>query len=129
MRGVMNDMENPMPADTRVSVSLAQLRAELTGLELRLVDRLNGALQNKADRAIVEQLSTRVSDHQARVQQLEATTVRREGPIVHEIEDHAVQLTNLQAVAGYKKWLWAQTIALASIAIALVAFIADNGGV
>lgn len=109
-----------MEPDTRVSVSLAQLRSELVAMELRIVDRLNGALANKADRAIQEQLAQRVADQQARLQQLEATTVKREGPIVKEIEDHGRQLTNLQAVAGYKKWLWAQTVALAGIALAII---------
>lgn len=120
--------EMTTPNDPRVSVSLSTLRAELTGLELRLVDRLNGALANKADRAILEQVMARQSDGLSRLAILETKAVLRDGPIVHEIEDHGRQLTNLQAVAGYKKWLWAQTVALVAIAIPLIVVIA-NGGV
>jgi hypothetical protein len=124
----MSDMENPMPGDTRVSVSLAQLRAELTSLELRLVDRLNGALLNKADRVIVEQHSQRLSDFGARLQNLENTVVKRDGPIVQKVEAIDQDITSLKTVAGYKKWLWAQTIALTGIALAVVGLLAQNGG-
>lgn len=125
----MSEMENPMPGDTRVSVSLAQLRAELTSLELRLVDRLNGALLNKADRAIVEQHSSRIADIGARVQNLEANTVKRDGPVIQKVEAIDQDITSLKTVAGYKKWLWAQTVALGGIAIAVIGMLAQNGGV
>ena len=117
-----------MPADTRVSVSLAQLRAELTSLELRLVDRLNGALLNKADRVIVEQHSQRLSDFGARLQNLENTTVKRDGPIVAKVETIDQDITSLKTVAGYKKWLWAQTVALAGIALAILGIWIQSGG-
>lgn len=122
-------MENPTPGDTRVSVSLAQLRAELTSLELRLVDRLNGALLNKADRVIVEQHSQRLSDYSARLQNLENTAVKVDGPVVAKVNSIDQDITSLKTVAGYKKWLWAQTIALSGIALAVVTLIAQNGGV
>lgn len=44
----------------RVSVARATLRAELSDLELRLVDRINVALEKTADRAMVEALDKRV---------------------------------------------------------------------
>lgn len=45
----------------RISLSRETLRAELSQLELRLVDRLTGALATKADVAIVDQLEIRVA--------------------------------------------------------------------
>jgi hypothetical protein len=119
--------EESTPPEQRVTISLSTLRAELSGLELRLVDRLNGALANKADRTVQEQLSTQLSDARSRISLLEANTVKREGPVVHMVEDHTKQLTNLQAIAGYKKWLWAQTVALAGIAIAIIGVLAKDG--
>lgn len=109
------------PPDTRVSVSLAQLRAELTAMELRIVDRLNGALANKADRAIQEQLSQRVSDYGSRITTIENTMLKNDGPLVLMVASHEKQLVSLQSVAGYKKWLWAQTVALVAIAVPLIA--------
>src|SRR5262245_57854248 len=41
-------------------VPLETLRAELNGLELRLVDRINAAMEKKADLAHLEQLEARV---------------------------------------------------------------------
>ena len=120
-------MSTPEPAaDTRVSVSLSTLRAELVSLELRLVDRLNGALANKADRVLLEQVISRQSDGLARLQKLESRAVMREGPLMLELEDHAKQLTNLQAVSGYKRWLWAQTVALIAIAIPVIVYALDQ---
>lgn len=46
---------------TRLSVSVETLRAELGALELRLVDRINDALDKKADQAVLEQLERRVA--------------------------------------------------------------------
>lgn len=47
--------------EERISVARSELRAELTDLELRLVDRLSKALESKADSAIVHQLDARVN--------------------------------------------------------------------
>lgn len=112
-------METPGP-DQRITVSLSTLRAELGSLELRLVDRMNGALANKADRAILDQVVARQADGLSRLSILETRAIVRDGPVVHEIEEHAKQLTNLQAISGYKRWLWAQTFALCGIAAAVV---------
>lgn len=117
----MPDDGAPAP-DGRITVSLSTLRAELTSLELRLVDRLNGALQNKADRAIVEQHSSRIADIGVRLQALENTTVKRDGPIVQKVEAIDSDITSLKTVAGYKKWLWAQTVALIAIAVPVLVF-------
>lgn len=114
------------PNDQRVTVSLSTLRAELTSLELRLVDRLNGALQNKADRVIVEQHSQRLSDISARLQQVESTSLKSDGPIVRMVNENTDAIKALQAVAGYKKWLWAQSIALAAIAIPVIVIAATS---
>lgn len=104
---------------TRVSVSLSTLRAELGALELRLVDRLNGALQNKADRAIVEQHTQRLSDMSSRILAIENTVVKRDGPVVQKIEAIEGELASLREVGKYKRWLWAQTAVLGGIAVAL----------
>jgi hypothetical protein len=120
-------MAEETPPETRVSISLSTLRAELTSLELRLVDRLNGALANKADRNVLDQISARQSDGLSRLAILEQKAVLSDGPLVQQVADHAQQLQNLQAVGGYKKWLWAQTVALIAIAIPLVLFILQDG--
>ena len=46
---------------TRVNISLDTLRAELAQLELRIVDRLTGALDKKADQAHVDGIEGRVA--------------------------------------------------------------------
>lgn len=104
----MTEME---PAgEMRVSVSLAQLRAELTGLELRLVDRLNGALESKADKETLNLL-----------QQQCVSTVDR-------ISHMEQEMVSLHEIAKYKKWLWAQTVALAAIAVPVIGYVANQLG-
>lgn len=114
------------PVDPRVSVSLSTLRAELVSMELRLVDRLNGALANKADRAILEQVAARQSDGLARLVVLEQKAVLKDGPIVQKIEALDTEMTSLREIGKYKKWLWAQTAALVGIAIPMVALFIDH---
>lgn len=139
------------PPEQRVTISLATLRAELTSLELRLVDRLNDALANKADRAIVEQHSTRLSELGARVQGLEGYAVKRDGPVIQQIAKMESDLLTLQQravtqdsplvdeieelrqanislaeVGKYKRWIWAQTVALVGISIGVLAFFLDH---
>jgi glutathione S-transferase len=111
----------------RVSISLAQLRAELGALELRLVDRLNEAIAHKADLGIVTAVEQLVYANVNRLIQLESTVVRHQ-EIDEEVADIKKQLGQLQSVAGYKKWLWAQTIALAAIAVAVFTALADHVG-
>lgn len=48
-------------SDERITVSRETLRAELSQLELRLVDRLTHALDTKADQAVLEQAVARVA--------------------------------------------------------------------
>lgn len=122
----MGEMEPGMDHEQRVSVSLSTLRAELTGLELRLVDRLNKQLENKADRAPMELLQKEVSHSATRLLQVEQTMVRREGPFEQRIRDLENVVDALSVVAGYRKWLWAQTIALLAIAVPVVFFILDH---
>ena len=117
-------MEHPL--DTRVSVSLSQLRAELTAMELRLVDRLNGALAQKADRIIQEQISERVNKNDARLTILEQRAVTQDSPILGEIEELRQANLALSEVGKYKRWLWAQTFALAGISIGIIAFLVDH---
>lgn len=112
--------------NTRVSVSLSTLRAELGSLELRLVDRLNGALQNKADRAVLDQVVARQSDGLSRLSLLEASAVRREGPIINRLETVEEEMTGLKEVGKYKRWLWAQTIALVAIAVPVLLYAIDS---
>ena len=120
----MSQLEGP--PDQRVTISLSTLRAELGALELRLVDRLNGALINKADRAVLDQVVARQADGMSRLSVLEQTVVKREGPIVSLIDEHERAINDLRAVAGYKRWLWAQTIALVGIAVPLAAVVIDH---
>lgn len=98
--------------DSRVSVSLSQLRAELTGLELRLVDRLNGALVNKADRAIQDQLVANLSDVRSRLTIMESKALVKDGPLAQMVEAHQVEMAQLRSLANYKRWIWAQSVAL-----------------
>lgn len=64
------------------------LRAELGQLELRLVDRLAGALESKADSKLVEQ-------HDARIASLELSRAARENlPI--EIGEHEKRIGRLE---------------------------------
>lgn len=114
--------ERDTPTDTRVTVSLSTLRAELVSMELRLVDRLNGALANKADRAILDQVVTRQSDAIARLVILEQKAVVQDSPLVQKMIDLDSEMNNLREMGKYKKWLWAQTIALAAIAVPIVGF-------
>ncbi|MDH4341244.1 MAG: hypothetical protein OEW47_12895, partial [Thermoleophilia bacterium] len=108
------------------SVSLSQLRAELTAMELRLVDRLNGALAQKADRIIQEQISERVNKNDARLTILEQRAVTQDSPILGEIEELRQANLALSEVGKYKRWLWAQTFALAGISIGIIAFLVDH---
>lgn len=112
--------------EQRISISLAQLQAELGKLELRLVDRLNGALANKADKIVQEQHSERLSGIDGRLTVLEKSVVYREGPIVQQVEASAKRLNDLSSVGKYKRWLWAQTAVLAGIAIPAVLFLIDH---
>lgn len=48
------------PEGERISLSRETLRAELSQLELRLVDRITTALATKADNAVVAALDSRV---------------------------------------------------------------------
>lgn len=122
----MSEMTEPAGENTRVSVSLAQLRAELTGLELRLVDRLNGALANKADRVIMDAVSERQVKMEARLTVLEQRAVTQDSPIVAEIEELRQANIALAEVGKYKRWLWAQTVALAGVASGVVFYIVDH---
>jgi hypothetical protein len=110
------------PADTRVTVSLSTLRAELVSMELRLVDRLNGALANKADRALLEQTIKEHAETNARLVILEQRAVVRDSPFVQRVEDLDTEMTSLREVSKYKKWLWAQTIALVAIAVPVLGY-------
>lgn len=120
-------MSTPEPTESRrISVSLADLRAELGSLELRLVDRLNVALASKADRSVQENLTLQMADVVVRMTSLEQNSLRRDGPIVKMVSDSAQEINNLKSVAGYRKWLWAQTIALTGIAVPVLFFAVDS---
>lgn len=112
--------------EQRVTISLSTLRAELGALELRLVDRLNGALANKADRVVLDQVVARQADGLSRLTILEKEAVRREGPIVQRVVSLEEEMLSLREVGRYKKWLWAQTAALIGIAIPILALFIDH---
>lgn len=114
------------PEPERVSVSLAQLRAELVGLELRLVDRLNKALVGKADEAILRAVEKRVDVSENRLTVLESTVVTGESPVLTKVDMLEQEMVNLREVGKYKKWLWAQTVALFGISVPLILFIAQH---
>lgn len=114
------------PATERISVSISTLRYELGTLELRLVDRLNDALAHKADRQVQDQLQSSVSDAIVRIQNLEQAAVKNDSPLAQKVLSHDKEIDNLRAIAGYRKWLWAQTIALIAIAAPLAAFLLEQ---
>jgi hypothetical protein len=64
------------------------LRAELGQLELRLVDRLAGALESKADAKVVEQ-------HDARIVSLELSRAAREA-MPNDLADQDKRITSLE---------------------------------
>jgi hypothetical protein len=49
--------------------------------------------------------------------------------LAQKVEDLDQDVQALKVVAGYRKWLWAQTIALSGIALAVAGLLAQNGGV
>lgn len=114
------------PADSRISVSLSTLRAELGQLELRLVDRLNAALSNKADRSVQDQHSLQLADVTTRLTGLEQSTIKRDGPVVQEVALHAQKLDRLESISGYRKWLLAQGVALIAVGIPVLIFAIDK---
>lgn len=71
-----------------LTVSLEKLRAELGELELRIVDRINDALDKKADQAVIEQLDQRV-------QSLELSRAAREH-ITAEVSDQNDRINKLE---------------------------------
>lgn len=96
-------------------------------MELRLVDRLNGALQNKADRAIQEQLAQRVSDYGSRLTVIEQSMVKKDGPIVQRVEAHENELVGLRAITGYKKLIIANTLIGGGLAVGIVGLLLNGG--
>lgn len=110
-----------------MTVSLSTLRAELTGLELRIVDRLNGALAQKADRDGFDALLSNVVKNEARLTVLEQRAVVIDSPLTQKISDLDDEMTTLREIGKYKKWMWAQTIALAGIALAVIGVVIQQG--
>ena len=102
----------------RVSISLAQLRSELAALELRLVDRLNDAVAHKADASVVYAIDARSTANAVRLTAIESILIAPER-LAH-IEQ---EISNLQSLAGYRKWLYAQTAALVGVAAAVVSLV------
>lgn len=116
--------------DERISVSRSTLRAELGELELRLVDRLNGALDSKADKTVQEQHSRELADLSSRILTLEGAAVKKDGAELTAVralaEANRKRLDEVSSVGRYKRWLWAQTAVLAGIAIPAVLFLIDH---
>lgn len=69
-------------AEERISISRDALRAELSQLELRLV-------QSLASKSEVERLVTRVEN-------LEERTVKREGPLMDQLREHEKTIKNIR---------------------------------
>ena len=116
--------------DERISVSRSTLRAELGELELRLVDRLNGALESKADKVVQEQHTRELADISSRILTLEGAAVKKDGAELTAVralaEANRKRLDEVSSVGRYKRWLWAQTAVLAGIAIPAVLFLIDH---
>lgn len=74
--------------DQRITLSRETLRAELSQLELRLVDRLTNALESKADTTVVNQLD-------ARVNSLELSRASRDH-LAPEVQEMDRRLTRLE---------------------------------
>jgi hypothetical protein len=109
--------------EDRIEMSKETLRAELSALELRLVDRFNGALAGKAEASVVAQLAERVSELSERMRLSESTGLNVGGPLdtrVGAIED---SVANLQTLAGYRKWIFAQSIVLVGVGSAVVGLV------
>lgn len=113
-------MENTA-GDQRISTSVAVLQAELGKLELRLVDRLNEALAAKADKVVQEHHNRELADLSTRMLKMESSALTDEGIVAAQVKQNTSDLAELRNVAKFKKWLWAQTLALAAIAIAIIA--------
>lgn len=75
------------------------LRAELGALELRLVDRLAGALESKADAKVVEQ-------HDARIASLELSRASRE-EMPKDVAELQTRVVKLESFRGAVKAQWA----------------------
>jgi hypothetical protein len=108
------------PVDQRITVSLSTLQAELGKLELRLVDRLNGALESKGEKVVQEQHTRELQDLSTRLLSLEGTALTRDGALAQQVTINTRELDGLRSVTGYKRWLWAQTLALAAIALGVI---------
>lgn len=78
-------------AGENITVSRETLRAELSGLELRLVDRLTEALKEKADSAQLQAV-------EARVDSLELTRAGRE----HMAEDMTTMNTRVTRLERFR---------------------------
>ena len=96
---------------TRISISLDTLRNELAQLELRLVDRIQSALESKADKAVV-------AEHDKRITSLELSRASREH-MSKDLADVDRRLASLEVSeaneAGekvFKRWLLPGAIAL-----------------
>jgi hypothetical protein len=104
--------------EQRVTISIATLRAELGQLELRLVDRLNIAVQGKADIHQLVDVERLATANAVRLTALESTVVTPDRVALMEN-----QVSNLQSIAGYKKWLYTQTAAIIAVAAAIVGLV------
>lgn len=122
-RGFMDSTPNDAQ---RISISLATLQAELGKLELRLVDRLNASLEGKAERVVQEQHTRELADVSSRISRLEQNAITRDDAVAKQVEQNAADIRDLKVVAGYKKWLWVQTVALIAIAVPLLGFLIDH---
>lgn len=106
------------PNDQRITVSLSTLQAELGKLELRIVDRLNDALSGKADKVVQEQHTRELADMSTRLLSLEQISIKRDGPEAAQIIQNTKDIAEGKNVQSFKRWLWAQTIALVGVAVA-----------
>lgn len=75
-------------SESNISISREALRAELTQLELRIVDRLTQALEKKADHSAVEAL-------ESRVQGLELSRAERTH-MSGDLSEFAIRLSRLE---------------------------------
>ena len=99
----------------RISLSRETLRAELAGMELRLVDRLTNALAVKADSSVVAQL-------EARIGSLELSRAQRENmptdlaDITRRVQQIELTDAGTKGERDYRRWLLPGFISLVGAA-------------
>lgn len=115
-----------MTESQRITVSEDKLDAKLASLELRLVDRITGALEAKADAAVVKELREKVHALQGTVQ----AVAHLPGEVTKLVESVASLQESRAAAEGlssYQRWLVGCVCVGLLSAIATLVWLAAGG--